>query len=78
MTDEPFTTDTADLSEMLGNTDTAMIADIAAKCDKIFAQTTWLCQMITAIQATLPPPMQQALQQAFQQMQQMGVSDGHR
>jgi ABC-type phosphate/phosphonate transport system substrate-binding protein len=76
MTDEPFTTDTADLSEMLGNTDTALIADISAKVDKIFAQTTWLCQMITAIQATLPPPMQQALQQAFQQMQQMGVRDG--
>lgn len=74
MTDEPFTTD---LGEMLQNTDSAAIAELSAKLDKVFAQTTWLCQMITAIQATLPPPMQQALTQAFQQMQQMGVNSEH-
>ena len=75
---EPTTTDTPDvrdLTEMLDNSDhdllIALAQDIAQTrltAERAFAQTTWICQMMTAIQATLPPPMQQALTAAFQQM----------
>lgn len=44
------------------------LADMAvmrADISKVYAQTTWICRMITAIRATLPPPMQEALDGAF-------------
>jgi hypothetical protein len=41
------------------------VAMMRADISKVYAQTTWLCRMVTAIRATLPPPMQQALDGAF-------------
>lgn len=63
---------TAAFEHQDGETLVAMAHDlvrVSNDLDKVFAQTTWLCAMITAIQATLPPPMQQALTHAFQQIQ---------
>jgi uncharacterized protein (DUF849 family) len=80
MSDEPITTEAQDLSELMHNADLSLLAGVAQDLvqtrltvDKIFAQTTWLCQMVGAIQATLPPPMQAAVSQAFTQI---GANNG--
>lgn len=75
LSDVSESTEVADLTEMLESADHALLTSIAQDIvstrevvERVFAQTSWICQMLTAIQATLPPPMQQALQQAFIQM----------